>query len=357
MKALICGGGQLAAMLAESALKLGHSVSVLARAEEEPIRAIAVPRVDRYVACDVVVFESEFQDLGGIPADAPCVPLRAAFERVKSKLEQKRIFSELGLATAAFCAPEDARFAQGYVLKRAHGGYDGKGNFVVRPGADPAAAAEFAREGECYAEALVDFEREVALVCARTSTGQWVSYPLVETRQERGVCREVRGPAILWGVPSSLQVRAELAARVIGDHLNLVGVYALEFFITRSGDLLLNEMAPRVHNSGHFSRGAARVSQFDLHWLAIEGKLPESLGVAPAFGMRNLLGPWVVPGGTVSAPRGMPGERPFWYGKSHFMTGRKMGHLVAAGRDAQEIHGKLKEFEGWEESFWGTVNA
>jgi 5-(carboxyamino)imidazole ribonucleotide synthase len=115
-------------------------------------------------------------------------------------------------------------------------------------------------------------------------------------------------------------------------------------------------MAPRVHNSGHFSRGAARVSQFDLHWLAIAGQLPGDLGVAPAFGMRNLLGPWEVEGAVVRAPNDLPGERGLWYGKSRVSSGRKMGHLVASGRDAQEIDGILQEFERWELTFWSTFN-
>jgi 5-(carboxyamino)imidazole ribonucleotide synthase len=341
-------------MLAESALELGHQVFVLAHEDEEPIRTLKLPRVDRYVSGDVVVFESEFQDLSRIPESARCVPAREAFARLKSKLEQKQLFSELKLASAPFCAPSDApaRFAQGFVLKRAHGGYDGKGNRIVRPGDS---WEEFVREGECYAEALVEFERELALVCARTSTGEWVSYPLVETRQERGVCREVRGPASLWGAQALLQEQAEQAARAIGDHLQLVGVYALEFFLTRGGDLLLNEMAPRVHNSGHFSRGGAHISQFDLHWLAIAGRLPTDLGVAPAFGMRNLLGPWGAPEKSVPVPLSMPGERPLWYGKSHSSEGRKMGHLVVTGRDAQEIDEALRKFEQWEASFWSKI--
>lgn len=389
----ILGGGQLARMLASSALRRGIEVHVLAKSARAPAAIegvdIVVGSFDDETALnalfersDVVTLENEFLDLPvlrRVLEQHPNVPLRPAASGVataQDKLEQKRVFERLGLPTAdyetvaaATCA-EDlsrfyARFPEGFVLKQSRFGYDGKGNLVIDGPDDPSAseAEAFCRKGEAvgaaiYAERKIDFDAEVAMVLTRSPNGAHRHFPLVVSRQERGVCREVLGPATRLGFDAALETQTAEMLLSLGSELDLSGTYALELFVTRAGELLVNEMAPRVHNTGHYSLFGDEPSQFDLHVEAVTELPLTDPDVRGFVAMRNLLGPW-----ELDAPRPCPapseavpeGSMLVWYDKATVSRGRKMGHLTARAETREDLDAVLEAMAKWEMRFWASL--
>ncbi len=228
------------------------------------------------------------------------------------------------------------------MLKTARGGYDGKGVWVVS-GPDDAAIAEPFRAGvPVLAEERVDFARELAAVVARSPHGQAVAYPVVESVQRDGVCVEVTAPAP--GLSEALAVEAERLALTVAKELDVVGVLAVELFETRDGRLLVNELAMRPHNSGHWTIDGAVTSQFENHLRAVLD-LP--------LGSPRAREPWTVMvnvfGGdleeTYSAYRHVmardPGVRVHWYGKG-VRPGRKLGHVTVCGADLEDVRERAR---------------
>ena len=142
-----------------------------------------------------------------------------------------------------------------------------------------------------FAESLVPFKQELAIIGCRSITGEFMSYPLVLSEQRNGICWDVTGPATALGVDPSLAAQAAVFARAVAEAAQIVGCFALEFFETADGKLWVNEMAPRVHNSGHYTQDACATSQFENHWRAVLGLPLGAADARPAFVMGNLLGP------------------------------------------------------------------
>lgn len=389
----ILGSGQLAKMLAEAALRQGLQPVVLAKRAGDPAdidgAELVCGSLDEPAAlsemarrADVLTLENEFLDLSRLRRTLerhPSVELRPSAESVavaQDKLAQRRLFGRLGFPVAEFdlvrseSLSQDLtrarkRFPEGFVLKWSRFGYDGRGNLTVTPEQDvaPAVIAEFCRRGNdrgatIYAERRVDFERELAMVSTRAADGQQVFFPLVISRQERGVCREVFGPAAETGYPRDLERRARAIMAKIAAELDLVGTFAVELFLERDGRLLLNEMAPRVHNSGHYTLFGQEPSQFDLHVQALADiplSQPEVRGVGV---MRNVLGPWPIraqtpcPAPTEAPPAGASLE---WYGKRLVSAGRKMGHLSGRAPSFDAAMELLETMASYEARFWNAV--
>ncbi len=360
----ILGGGQLAQMLAEAAQQLDLSPCVLTSVATDPAVAAAsglcLGSIDQadllndFVAQHrVTAFESEFVPAHALKllAETPggaIQPAPRAMLRVANKLAQKQVMEELDISTAAYVARRQdeaasaflqrarLRFTDGCVLKWAYGGYDGKGNMVVRAEASEAVLSQavtfiehaLQSSTDIYAEELIDFAHELAIVCSRRNQRDWMAFPVVFTEQRQNVCHRVWGPAQAFGVDAELEQRARGWGRKLGDSLPLVGTYAIEMFITGDGRLLANEIAPRVHNSGHFSQDAAGTSQFALHWLALLDRPLLTPSTAPYFGMLNMLGPDGI-SVHVSAPllAKTEGVALHWYDKAEVRPGRKMGHV------------------------------
>lgn len=391
----ILGGGQLARMIAEAALREGLRPVVLAESRDEPAAiegALWVPGAlhDRKAVAtlasqaDVLTIENEFVDvdlLRDVLEEYPGVRLAPGLKSIsiaQDKLAQKRLFNKLGLASPDCERVEiermhqampvlRQRFPDGFVLKFARFGYDGRGNLLVKPTA-PTLDSDIdffcraaARAGSAvFAERLVDFTAELAVVATRTADGRLQCFPVVESRQEHGICREVAGPAAHLDTPPWIAAQAAEAISRIADHLQFCGTLAVEFFLTKAGELLINEMAPRVHNSGHYSLYGRESSQFDLHIQAIEGQaltIPEVNGFAA---MRNILGPeGMVPGLPCPAPsqRVPKGVELHWYGKRTVSTGRKMGHLTGRANTAAELQQMLDAMRRYEERYWSEFAA
>jgi 5-(carboxyamino)imidazole ribonucleotide synthase len=255
---------------------------------------------------------------------APC----PAWSRVASVADVERFAAEHGRPV---------------VLKAVRGGYDGRGVWVVRTPEEAADVLSHSAEHgvELLAEEFVPFERELAVLVARSPHGQGVSYPVVETVQEDGICVEVLAPAP--GFEPERAAQAQRLALSIAHELGVTGLLAVEMFQTRSG-LMVNELAMRPHNSGHWTIEGARTSQFEQHLRAVlDLPLGSPAPTAPAIVMANLLGgpdPDVL-GRYEHVMANDPGIKIHFYGK-HVRPGRKIGHVTALGADLEEARARAR---------------
>jgi len=358
----IVGGGQLARMLAVDAARLGLKVVVMERSEDCPAAAAATRAIEgdwndaeqllllaREV--DVVTLENEFVDAACLrrleQAGHTVLPTSATLDLVQDKYTQKRTFAEAGLrvpemvATGSMeeVAEAAARFGYPMVLKARRNGYDGKGNATIESEEGIAHAWRQLGGGHgraLYLEAFCPFAKELAVIVTRSRTGEVCSYPVVETVQRNHVCNIVRAPA---RVEAAVAERASDLARRAVVAVGGVGTFGVEMFLLADGEVLINEIAPRVHNSGHFTIEACGCSQFENHLRAILGwPLGDPSMVAPAAAMVNLLGVAKGGGEALNLPKALsfPGARVHLYGKSSSAPGRKMGHVTALGATLEQ---------------------
>lgn len=353
----IVGAGQLARMMYQAAIPLGIRVPVLAERADEAAALVAhdvrfgSPRLAADLAafaadCDVVTFDHELVEAAALAAaGAPVWPAAATVAVAQDKIRQRRLFAAQGFPVpphrpvASLDEITEFGEAAGWpvVLKAARGGYDGRGVWVLE---SPAQARELAPliiagAGPLLAEAWVAIEREIAVLVARRPSGQSVAYPVVETVQRDGICLQLRVPAPL---SEALAAAAARLATDVAEAVGLVGVMALELFVVGEGFLMVNEIAVRPHNSGHFSIEGAVTSQFEQHLRAVlDWPLGSTALTAPAVVTVNLLG--AADGGDPQTllPRALeiPGVHVHLYGKTA-RPGRKLGHVTALGSDVLE---------------------
>lgn len=344
MRVGIVGGGQLGRMLALAGRPLGMTFRFLEPAEHPPVHhlgEVVRARYDdpsalaRFVeGLDVVTYEFE-----NVPVEAarwlaervPVHPDPAALEMAQDRAIEKSAFERLEIPTAPFgvVRTEDdvhsavREIGTPLVLKTRRFGYDGKGQAVVRTGADAASAWRSVGEAACIAEGYVPFDRELSLVAVR-SAGEMAFYPLVENEHREGILRRTTAPAP--NLTTTLIDSAQTSVRRIAEETNYQGVLALELFQV-GDDLLANEMAPRVHNSGHWSQDGAVTSQFENHLRAIAG-LP--LGSTDLRGKRTVMTNLIGTADPVSDLLRDPRARVHMYDKSP-RPGRKIGHVNVVG--------------------------
>ncbi len=356
----ILGGGQLAQLMTQAAVSLGIETAVFDRYVDSPASRLTHFEVagswdnsgllQAFAAmCNVVTLENEFIDahiLRKLEEDGLQVfPTSETLASIQDKLVQKRRFEVVGLPVPRFRAVETPRdvlqAAEEYgwplLLKARRNGYDGKGNTTLRNQGELAINWEGVAAGGrlLMAEAFVPFVKELAVMVVRGRDGEIRTYPIVETVQEEHICRVVRAPA---PIPDDVAERAaEIAIRAV-DVIEGVGVFGVELFALDSGDILINEIAPRPHNSGHYSIEACVTSQFENHIRAVLG-LP--LGATdirfPAAVMVNLLGKR--DGSSqddIARALTVPGAHLHIYGKREVRRGRKMGHVTALGMTLDE---------------------
>ncbi len=354
----IYGGGQLGAYLCQAAAKLGLSTSVLAFTQDSMAKAFAdrcrvAPKNDLQAVralldgVDVLTFEledvpPEVLDEVQRRVDAGTISVSPSVEVMRllqDKQSQKRWLQRHGLPTAEFVECDDAAsladiaraLGLPFVQKANRGGYDGKGVQVIRERADEGQLWR----GGAFAERYIDDKRELAVLVARGLSGEIKCYPVIEMTfdEEGNVLQQAHAPACISAAASR---RAEALARQVLERLQGVGLFAIEMFLTADDQLLVNEISPRVHNTGHLTMEGHATSQYEQHLLAITGEpLGEVTQQAPAV-MRNLL--------YSDEFRDMPafdvGVTPWngstyvhWYGKQHGARLRKMGHVTALGAD------------------------
>ncbi len=364
----IIGGGQLARMSALAAHRLGIGVRILdpdpacpaAQVAPNPVVAAlddadGLAELSRSV--DVVTLENEFvpaERLAVLEASGATVfPSAATLGLIQDKARQKAALRSAGLAVPDFAevsSPDDVtRAAESWgwplVLKSRKNGYDGRGNRTVRSADElPAAWTEMAdRDGGLMVERWVPFSRELATLVARRPSGQAVVYPVVETIQRDHICHEVFAPAADLSDAAAHAVR-ELALAAI-EAVDGIGLFGVELFELTDGTVLVNELAPRPHNSGHYSIEGCTTSQFEQHVRAV---LDLPLGrtdlLFPAVVMRNLLGSGTGaadPGGLAAALR-VPGAHIHLYGKAERRPGRKLGHVTTVSDDPSDARTRAR---------------
>ncbi|MBA3810775.1 MAG: 5-(carboxyamino)imidazole ribonucleotide synthase [Caulobacteraceae bacterium] len=340
----ILGGGQLGRMLSLAAARLGFDVAILSPQADGPAARVAARAITAAFddpkglaelagAADVVTFEFEnvpaaaLETLGKLGARV--APGPRALAVTQDRFEEKTFLNAAGLATVAFAAVdglEDLRAAlrrlgAPLLLKTRRGGYDGKGQaWVTRPeDAEAALAAIGGRSA--IAEAPADFRRELAIIAARGRGGEIALYPLTESHHENGVLRRAVAPA---AAPPRVLAEAERIAATLLGALDYVGVMGVELFERDDGRLLINEFAPRVHNTGHWTLDGCEVDQFEQHIRAIAGWPLGPTAAACHVEMTNLLGDEAEAWARLAHE---PETRLWLYGKGEARPGRKMGHV------------------------------
>lgn len=363
------GGGQLGRMFTVAARTMGYRVVVLDPDPDSPAGRIADEHLHAayedpwaldQLARDCAVVTSEFENvpaatLERLAREVPVRPSAKALSMTQNRIREKRLIHALGLATVPYAEVLDQQslalagltVPMPAILKRAEMGYDGKGQIPVQDRDGLEAAFETLGRVPCVLEHRVALEREISVVLARSEGGEIACFPVAENEHRGGILFLSSVPA---RIPGALAEEARRAAALIAHGLEYCGVLAVEFFVTRAGRLLVNEIAPRPHNSGHYTLDVCITSQFEQQVRMICGLPSGSTEALSPVAMVNLLGDlWH--GGSPPHWEQLfhePRARLHLYGKRVARPGRKMGHfcyvhpdLETARRRALEIHERL----------------
>jgi 5-(carboxyamino)imidazole ribonucleotide synthase len=352
----VLGGGQLGRMLALAGYPLGLRFRFLEPAPDAPTSILAEVQQGSYEDArvladfardlDRITYEFESIPVEAVRAlarNVPVYPPPEALEAAQDRLNEKTLFQRLSIPTPPFAAISSRADLQAAVtkiglpavLKTRRFGYDGKGQFVLRQPADIDRAWDSLGKSPLLLEGFVPFEREVSILSVRDTSGHIAFYPLVENHHRDGILRLSLAPAP--NLTAALQADAERYARGVMETLNYVGVLAIEFF-QANGKLLANEMAPRVHNSGHWTIEGAETSQFENHIRAIlDLPLGSTRGVGHSA-MVNLIG--TIP--STAEVLAVADAHLHLYGKEP-RPGRKLGHVTVWTQTAEERDKRLAE--------------
>jgi 5-(carboxyamino)imidazole ribonucleotide synthase len=341
----LVGGGQLGRMSAMAAARLGYRCHILTREHDSPASQIAAAAtISDYqepeglrrfaVAVDVISFEFENVSAEGLDLLASLKPVRPSptiLRISQDRVLEKTFLNQIGVPTAPWSQVEDcealttaaAKVGLPAVLKTTRLGYDGKGQITLRHRDEFGAAFAALSPKPLVLEGFIDFAQEISVVAARGEDGGYTAFDTVENRHCNHILDLTLAPA---RIPEPVDRQAQAIARKIADAMDLVGLLAVEMFVDRDGRVLVNEIAPRPHNSGHWTIDACPASQFEMHIRAIAGlPLPPAVRHSDAV-MKNLVGPeetalW-------PAILAEPGLIPHLYGKVEARPGRKMGHIT-----------------------------
>jgi 5-(carboxyamino)imidazole ribonucleotide synthase len=361
----VIGGGQLAWMMVKASQTLGIQLMIQTPQATDPAianfssseqntlppQAILAALDDLSateklaVTSQIITFENEFVDLPALrslQAQGVCFrPTLDTLEPLLDKYDQRHYLQQIGLPVPRFAriTPEtdlqELNFGWPLVIKRRRLGYDGQGTFILQQPSDwltfwQQVKVQPAETDNIFlAEEFIPFQQELAIMAARSVSGEISLYPVVETQQQQQVCRRVLIPAAIDG---ALEAQIQAIANQFLSTLDAVGIFGLELFLTPEGKVLINEVAPRTHNSGHFTLDACLTSQFEQHLRAICGlPLGSSALICPGAVMVNLLGferaqsdYWEKRQQLVAIPQ----AHVYWYGKAQSSPGRKLGHVT-----------------------------
>ncbi|WP_369684402.1 5-(carboxyamino)imidazole ribonucleotide synthase [Haloarchaeobius sp. HME9146] len=354
----VVGGGQLGRMLAEAAAPLGVDVVVLDPTPDCPAAPVARDQLvadfddqsairDLAERVDYLTFEIELADqdaLNEVSAETgvPCHPKPATLELIHDKLHQKQTLADAGIPVPEFRAVETAdelrdaidELGAPAMLKARTGGYDGRGNVPVEH-RDEAAEAIEAVAGPAMLEAFVDYEREVSVIAVK-GDGEVATFPVGENVHEAEILRETVVPA---GSDEAVLEEAEAVARDVLELMEGRGVYGIELFETRDGEILVNEIAPRPHNSGHWTIEGAVTSQFEQHARAVLGWPLGATNLRANTVSKNILGTGdesrEAELSGIDSVLDAPGASLHWYGKRDVRPLRKMGHVTSVATDGE----------------------
>jgi len=356
----IVGGGQLARMMIPTIRQLGLSIAVLDPHHDSPCHTTC----DHHITSDFDSTEGYTKladvsdiityDFEHIDADLlrrledhghKVLPSVRSLRTIQDKLTQKQALEKAGIPVAEFSVLKNVKDVKKYpfMLKARFGGYDGKGNYHVKTEADLLPALQ-ALKGDLMIESLVDFEKEVSVIATRSQSGECVIYPIAENLHKDSILDYTIVPA---NISKETEAKVIDTAKKVMDCFKGVGTFCVELFINeKKGEVLVNEVAPRVHNSGHYTIEACRTSQFENHIRAILGlPLGSTQMLVPAVGMKNILGGRSEKGmaaysGIENALK-IPGSNVHIYGKVRVSPGRKMGHVTVTGETPEDVKEKL----------------
>jgi len=352
----VLGSGQLGRMFTIAARRMGYRVHTFSPDQDTPTgqvadREVTAPYEDldalRAFAREVAVVTFEFEN---VPSDAvhaldyivPVRPSGAALYTAQQRGREKAFLLERGFPTVPFARASTfeelldgvARIGTPVVIKSAAFGYDGKGQHKITRLAEAEHVWNELEGREALVEKFVSLQAEISVIAARGLDGAIAEYPPFENRHSNHILDVTTAPAL---IPAPLAARAREIARAILEALDYVGVLCVEFFVTTDGELLVNELAPRPHNSGHLTFDAAITSQFEQQVRSICGLPLGSTELLKPAAMANLLGDlWADGEPNWAAACRHPDVKLHLYGKTQPRPGRKMGHLTATGRTVQE---------------------
>ena len=362
----VMGGGQLGRMFVHAAQRLGYFTAVLDADPQSPAGLVSHHHIQTgysdpaglaQLAALCAAITTEFEN---VPADAlaqlavtrPVAPGAAAVAIAQDRLQEKAHFSACAAASGVACAPYavlqtpaqlaavPATLLPG-ILKTARMGYDGKGQVRVKTAAELAAAWNDLKQVPCVLEKMLPLAIECSVIVARGPDGQMVNFPVQRNLHREGILAVTE---VYEGhLPEALQQQAVAAARSIAEGVNYVGVLCVEFFVLQDGSLVVNEMAPRPHNSGHYTIDACDQSQFDLQVRTLVGLPLTQPRQHSAAIMLNLLGDvWFDANKTMRLPDwaavlALPGTHLHLYGKTEARKARKMGHLNVTGASVEQV--------------------
>ncbi len=359
-RVVVIGGGQLAWMMGAEAPNLDLKLIVqtpnqddpaISRAEQVVFGKIDDPEATAKLAtlCDVITFENEFIDLNALQELAlqgVCFrPSLDALAPLLDKYDQRNFLKSIGLPVPKFSLGSSishsvSDYGFPLVLKARCHGYDGQGTFILK---DVQAFEKLSQRipvAELLVEEFIPFERELGIIAARSASGEIAVYPVTETYQKNQICHWTITPA---NVPHEVAKRVQAIARKILDKLEVVGVFGIEFFLTADNQVLVNEIAPRTHNSGHYTLDSCETSQFAMQLRAVSG-LPLGSTALKSAGalMVNLLG-YEESESDYLAKRDLildiPNSFVHWYGKTS-RPGRKLGHATVVLNEQELTQGK-----------------
>jgi 5-(carboxyamino)imidazole ribonucleotide synthase len=354
----VLGSGQLGRMFAIAARRMGYRVHTFSPDQDTPTGQIAdvevvapyddLQAVENF-ARSVAVVTFEFENVPAPTAAAAnrCAPVRpdgAILHTTQQRIREKRFLTKAGLPITPYREVHSldnlhqALTELGYpaVLKTAAFGYDGKGQLKIDSAEQAGEAWAAVREQESVIEAFIDLQCEISVVAARGDDGQFVHYGAIENQHSRHILDLSIAPG---RVPTEISRHAVEMTRAVLDELGVVGVLCVEFFVTRNGQLLINELAPRPHNSGHLTVDACVTSQFEQQLRAVCGLPLGSSAMHRPAAMANLLGDiWSTGEPNWLAACAFPDVKLNLYGKLAPRTGRKMGHLTALNHDPEQAY-------------------
>ena len=357
----VLGGGQLGRMFAIAARRMGYRVHTFSPEDDAPAGQVADLEVTASYedldalrtfarGVDVVTFEFEnvpIEAIDAIETLAPVRPSGVALHTAQQRTREKTFLADRGVPTAPFAAAATldelwdavARVGTPAVIKTAAFGYDGKGQHKVATPADVEHIWTALGHQAAVVEKFINLQAEISIVAARGVDGEVATFPPFENRHRNHILDLTTAPA---AVPAPVGRRAAEIARTILEELQYVGVLCVEFFVSTEGELLVNELAPRPHNSGHLTCDAAVTSQFEQQVRAICGLPLGSAEIPRPAAMVNLLGDlWVDGEPNWAAACRFTDVKLHLYGKTNARPGRKMGHLTAVGKTVQDAQERV----------------
>ncbi|MEH7235209.1 5-(carboxyamino)imidazole ribonucleotide synthase [Bacillus sp. JJ1562] len=363
----IIGGGQLGRMMAISAKEMGFFVAVLDPTPNSPCGQVADIEITANYedleaikqlasVSDVITYEFENIDYGALTwlEENANLPQGSHLLKItQDRGTEKSAIQEIGLQVAPFLLVEsEEQLAEAVekigvpsVLKTCRGGYDGKGQFVLKKSADIKEAAKLLVSGKCILEAWVPFEKEISVIVTRNPAGEAKAFPVAENIHVDNILHQSIVPA---RISEKTEIKAKEMAMKLASEFHLVGTLAVEMFVNKDGEIFINELAPRPHNSGHYSIDACETSQFEQHVRSVcNWPLGETTLLRPVV-MSNILGEHVQP--LLEKVSLLSGVKVHLYGKKEAKVKRKMGHVTVLANTAEEALEKSNSLQVWNAS-------